>query len=104
MDVRAAPVGVSDAQHHERGEGAESEGGDRPGERGGAFPEASEGLQAVIDGQLAATVSQGTEDQGKLSADAAADLVEGKTVKPETIVSNVVYTKANAAEALATMK
>lgn len=64
----------------------------------------SEGLQAVIDGQLAATVSQGTEDQGKLSADAAADLVEGKTVKPETIVSNVVYTKANAAEALATMK
>lgn len=64
----------------------------------------SEGLQAVVDGKLAATVSQGTEDQGKLSADAAADLVEGKTVKPETIVSNVVYTKANAAEALAKMK
>lgn len=64
----------------------------------------SEGLQAVLDGKLAATVSQGTEDQGKLSADAAADLVEGKTVKPETIVSNVVYTKANAAEALAALK
>lgn len=64
----------------------------------------SEGLQAVIDGKLAATVSQGTEDQGKLSADAAADLVEGKSVKPETIVDNVVYTKANAAEALAKIK
>lgn len=60
----------------------------------------SEGLQAVLDGDLAATISQGTEDQGKLSADACADLLEGKEVEAETIVDNVIYTKSNAQEAL----
>lgn len=60
----------------------------------------SEGLQAVLDGKLTATVSQGTEDQGRLSADACADLLEGKDVEAETIVTNVTYTKDNAQEAL----
>lgn len=60
----------------------------------------SEGLQAVLDGKLAATTSQGTEDQGKLSADACADLLEGKEVAEETIVDNITYTKENAQEAL----
>lgn len=64
----------------------------------------SEGLQAVLDGKLAATVGQGTQEQGKKAADAAADLIEGKTVPAETIVENVVYTKDNAAEALAALK
>jgi len=64
----------------------------------------SEGLQAVLDGKLAATVSQGTEDQGKLSADACADLLEGIEVKAETIVDNVTYTKDNAQEALDAIK
>lgn len=64
----------------------------------------SEGLQAVLDGKLAATVSQGTEDQGKFSADACADLIEGKSVEEETIVSNVIYTKDNAQEALDALK
>lgn len=64
----------------------------------------SEGLQAVLDGKMTATISQGTEDQGKLSADACADLIEGKSVKPETIVTNVIYTKDNAQEALNAIK
>lgn len=64
----------------------------------------SEGLQAVLDGNLKATVSQGTEDQGKLSADACADLIEGKTVEAETIVKNVVYTIDNAQAALDAIK
>lgn len=64
----------------------------------------SEGLQAVLDGKLAATVSQGTEDQGKFSADACADLLEGKTVEAETIVANVAYTVDNAQEALDALK
>lgn len=64
----------------------------------------SEGLQAVLDGKLAASVSQGTEDQGRLSADACADLLEGKAVAEETIVDNVVYTKDNAQEALDAIK
>lgn len=64
----------------------------------------SEGLQAVLDGALRATISQGTEDQGKLSADACADLIEGKAVEAETIVSNVIYTKENAQEALDALK
>lgn len=64
----------------------------------------SEGLQAVIDGKLAATVSQGTEDQGRLSADACADLLEGKSVEAETIVDNVTYTAENAQEALDALK
>lgn len=64
----------------------------------------SEGLQAVIDGKLAATVSQGTEDQGRLSADACADLLEGKSVDTETIVDNVTYTAENAQEALDALK
>lgn len=64
----------------------------------------SEGLQAVLDGKLAATVGQGTQEQGKKAADAAADLIEGKDVPAETIVENVVYTKDNAAEALAALK
>lgn len=64
----------------------------------------SEGLEAVLDGDLAATISQGTEDQGKLSADACADLLEGKEVEKETIVDNVIYTKDNAQEALDALK
>ncbi len=64
----------------------------------------SEGLQAVLDGKLTATISQGTEDQGRLSADACADLIEGKSVEAETIVSNVIYTKDNAKEALDAIK
>lgn len=64
----------------------------------------SEGLQAVLDGKLAATVSQGTEDQGRLSADACADLLEGKSVAAETIVTNVTYTLDNAQEALNALK
>lgn len=64
----------------------------------------SEGLQAVLDGKLAATVSQGTEDQGRLSADACADLLEGKSVDSETIVTNITYTAANAQEALGALK
>lgn len=64
----------------------------------------SEGLQAVLDGKLAATVSQGTEDQGCLSADACADLLEGKGVDAETIVENVTYTTENAQEALDALK
>lgn len=54
----------------------------------------------MLDGKLAATTSQGTEDQGKLSADACADLLEGKEVAEETIVDNITYTKENAQEAL----
>lgn len=64
----------------------------------------SEGLQAVLDGKLTATISQGTEDQGRLSADACADLIEGKEVEKETIVSNVIYTMENAQEALDALK
>jgi len=64
----------------------------------------SEGLQAVLDGKLAATVSQGTEDQGRLSADACVDLLEGKSVDAETIVTNVIYTTANAQDALNALK
>ena len=64
----------------------------------------SEGLQAVLDGKLAATISQGTEDQGRISADVCADLLEGKTVEKEIIVDNVVYTKANAQAALDAIK
>lgn len=64
----------------------------------------SEGLQAVLNGKLAATVSQGTEDQGKFSADACADLLEGKSVEAETIVANVTYTVDNAQEALDALK
>lgn len=60
----------------------------------------SEGLQGVLDGNLQGTISQGTEDQGKLSADACADLLEGKEVQAETIVTNVYYTTDNAQEAL----
>lgn len=55
-------------------------------------------------GKLAATVSQGTEDQGRLSADACADLLEGKSVDAETIVENVTYTTENAQEALDALK
>jgi ribose transport system substrate-binding protein/inositol transport system substrate-binding protein len=64
----------------------------------------SEGLQAVLDGKLAATIGQGTAQQGTLAADAAADLLEGKTVEAETIVPNDVYTKANAQAALDALK
>lgn len=60
----------------------------------------SEGLQGVLDGNLQGTISQGTEDQGKYSADACADLIEGKMVDAETIVENIYYTKENAQEAL----
>ena len=60
----------------------------------------SEGLQGVLDGNLQGTISQGTEDQGKLSADACADLLEGKEVQAETIVDNIYYTADNAQEAL----
>lgn len=60
----------------------------------------SEGLQGVLDGNLQGTISQGTEDQGKLSADACADLLEGKEVQAETIVENIYYTADNAQEAL----
>ena len=64
----------------------------------------SEGLQAVLDGKLAATIGQGTAQQGELAADAAADLLEGKMVQAETIVPNDVYTKANAQAALDALK
>ena len=64
----------------------------------------SEGLQAVLNGSMTATISQGTQDQGRLAADACADLLEGKEVKAETIVENVIYTKENAQEALDELK
>lgn len=60
----------------------------------------SEGLQAVLDGKLQGTMAQGTADQGKLAADACADLLDGKEVDSETIVDNVYYTADNAQEAL----
>ena len=56
--------------------------------------------EAVLDGNLQGTISQGTEDQGRLSADACADLLEGKEVQAETIVDNIYYTADNAQEAL----
>lgn len=64
----------------------------------------SEGLQAVLDGKLSATISQGTEDQGKISAQYAYDLIHCETVPEETIVDNVIYTKDNAQEALDAIK
>ncbi|MFV0527837.1 MAG: sugar ABC transporter substrate-binding protein [Lachnospiraceae bacterium] len=60
----------------------------------------SEGLQAVLDGKLKATISQGTEDQGRLAADACTALLQGETVEAETIVENVIYTQENAQEGL----
>lgn len=64
----------------------------------------SEGLQAVIDGRMTATIGQGTSEQGRLAADAAADLIEGKDVEAETIVENEVFTQENAQEALDAIK
>lgn len=62
-----------------------------------------DGLDAVIKGDMKATVGQGTAEQGKLSADACADLLEGKEVAPETIVDNEVFTIDNAQQALDAM-
>jgi len=55
----------------------------------------SDGLNAISNGGMTATVSQGTEDQGKISADLCSNLIYGKAVPKEVIASNVVYTKEN---------
>jgi ribose transport system substrate-binding protein/inositol transport system substrate-binding protein len=54
-----------------------------------------EGLQAVKDGRLAATVSQGTTQQGVEGVNAVDKLIKGETVKAETIVPSELITKAN---------
>lgn len=59
-----------------------------------------EGLQAVLNDDLKASISQGTTDQGRMAADACADLIEKKTVEPEIIVANEVFVKENAKQFL----
>lgn len=54
-----------------------------------------EGLQAVKDGKLAATVSQGTTQQGIEAAKACVTLIEGGTVEAENIISCELITIDN---------
>ena len=60
----------------------------------------SDGLNAISNGGMTATVSQGTEDQGKISADLCSNFIYGKAVPKEVIATNVVYTKENIDEIL----
>lgn len=60
----------------------------------------SDGLNAISNGIMTATVSQGTEDQGKISTDLCSNLISGQSVPKEVIASNVVYTKDNVSEIL----
>ena len=60
----------------------------------------SDGLNAIVNGGMTGTVSQGTEDQGKISADLCSNLIYGQSVPKEVIATNVVYTKENVNEIL----
>ena len=60
----------------------------------------SDGLNAIANGGMTGTVSQGTEDQGKISADLCSNLIYGQSVPKEVIATNVVYTKENVNEIL----
>lgn len=59
-----------------------------------------DGLQAVKDGRMAATVSQNTTLQGTTAVDLADKLIQGQSVEAENFVECILITQANVDEYL----
>lgn len=58
------------------------------------------GIQAVVDGQLGATIVQQTTLMGKLAVESAVKLIDGEELPAEQLQEGILATKENAAEFL----
>jgi ribose transport system substrate-binding protein len=58
-------------------------------------------LQAIVDGELAATITQQTVKMGQMAVDSAIALAGGETVSEEQLLEGILTTKENAADLLA---